>query len=222
MTPDEAAGLLMIAAGYDPRHKAANPQEAEVARRIWGNALAEVPMDFARTYVERFYAREPDAQVKVAHVLGAWRTTRRTEDAKVRPSQDEAAGVVPGNTWAKRPRWFDAYLAACDEARGDWSVIIGITDRNAREREMAAARVRVQNVPLPVALVDRDQSREHRCMNYDVCACPHTHCHDGWLLASDYVTNLHGDIYEAVRRCPACFDVVLMRGELSSTNRGRR
>lgn len=222
MTPDETNALLVYVIGHDRRANLTDPQAAQVRAAIWTKALGDVPVEFARVVVDRHY-RVPDApEVKVAHVLGAWRNHQRVEASRHEELPKELAGAVSGATWAKRPRWFDAYMAACNEARGDWSVIIGITDRNAREREMAAARVRVQNVPLPVQLLDRDQSRENRCQNHDVCVCPHTHCHDGWLLAADFVTNLHGDIYEAVRRCSACFDVVLMRGELSSTGKGRR
>lgn len=219
MTPEETAAVLAWATGHDRRHETGTVAEAEIRRRIWATALEEVPFDFAKAYVDRHY-RKPDApEVKPSHVLWAWRTDKRVQESRHQETP-AIAGSIGG--WQKRPGWFDAYMAAVDEARGDWSVIIGIVDRNAREAEMAAARVRVQNVPLPVQLVDRDQSRENRCQNHDVCVCPHTQCHDGWLLAADFVTNLHGDIYEAVRRCSACFDVVLMRGELSSTGKGRR
>lgn len=223
MTPDETGALLMWAIGHDRRHNITDPQMAEVRHRIWATALAEVPVEFARAAMDRHYGKADAPEVKPAHILTAWRTEQRLQDSR---HQDPPPASIPVGTWNRRPSWFDAYMRACDEARGDWGVIVGIRSESARVAAMAEARARVAAVPLPVALANTPMvppnPRERRCVNHDVCVCPHTTCFDGWADAPEVVRNLHGDAYEAVRRCPACFDVVLMRGELTGKGGRRR
>lgn len=194
----QAMALLMLLTSVDPRHAVADELTARGKAETWAKLLnmSGVDPQWARSYVERSY-REPRPQaLTLGDICRAWSNVRRVEESK------ERVTVLPGFTQlGKRPEWFDQFKAECDAVR--------------------SAGGDPEGVPLHAQLLKLDETRERRCVNHDKCVCTHTECRDGWLDQGTTVTSEHGTKYPAVRRCPMCFDVVLMQSELKPRRRAR-
>ena len=206
MTPEEATTLLMFATTFDGRLRQPSEEEAVLMRRAWGNALGEVPFPFARAMVERYYTKDPQApELKIAHVLQAWRASERVEAAKDREP------MLIGGTPHRAPEGFAQMVA---ESRARWDQARQAAPGSELWRQLRdAARTADAEMPAQwVALPVRDD-RERRCGEHKTCLCTHTACRDGWLDREED---------GRVVRCPVCREAVEMKAELAPKRRGRR
>lgn len=212
MTPQETADLLRYCAGVDQWLKATSHDEAAVMVAGWADLLADVPADFAARVARSHYRQAEARTLQPGDVTGAWESHRRRQASRQAQDERRAEPVLVGPAQASiavgsGAQYLRDMLTAIQEGRDPSTV-----SRPAGLQVLTAAA----------------EERSRRCVFHDICACDHTRCREGFLDEPAEVTNSHGKVYEAVRRCGHCEDAMLMAEERGrarkprAASRGRR
>lgn len=217
----EAIGVLLWAAATDPRLKPTDPTEVEFRQEQWTSALADVPIQFAKRYVDRFYSHPENLTViRPGFIRTAWVTERERlaamdpEPQRALESGTREPVLLPDGSRVLAPAGFAEFVAKTQQ---EWTDLRAKHGSHGAAFEKAAAdlRARINARPVPwTATTLRDDSRERRCSFHRVCVCDHRSCFDGWLDEP----NDEG----RVERCPRCREAIDMAGELTPPRRGRR
>lgn len=198
MTPAHTEALLGLLVALDARLKAPDERTASLRVSAWTALLREVPPDYAMHHAERAYQEVRDWPLQPAEILQAWRTDQA--EARTRAEQEyrdtHPLPVAPG-------------------AFADWV---------QQAMAVAAAGGDVNSIPRPpvAPLSPERDAYERRCTFWQLCACPHTDCRDGVLDDETTVVGVSGMVYAAVKRCPWCWDAVVMADEQGLAKRPSR
>lgn len=97
MTPEQAAGVLAVAATFDPRLTPPSPADATLRAQAWAAALhPQMAPEWAQRAVVGHYAASREA-IMPAHLNEAWRAHRAVERSREQSEQMRlsAAAAVP-------------------------------------------------------------------------------------------------------------------------------
>lgn len=206
MTPEATVLLLTLIRSLDPRFGQQDADAAKLRASAWSKILEGVDEGWAAGFVQRWYSQPRDHMLTAADIRQAWWSTVKRDEAA-----EHAARELASLTGSRRPpAWLPAFMAALPskaawkearESKGQWW-------NRARELRGIAASTAIPTLTdNPVT----DSGRDRACGVRD-CACTHLDpCRNGWM-----------DDAEPVKRCPICLDAVLMRGELTPSQRRAR
>lgn len=190
MTENHTRTLLAVLVSLDPRLKAPDETTAAIRCRAWTSLLAEVDPVFAAKFVEHAYQQVRDWPLQPAEILQAWRTEaaeareEATQEQRVIDRSDRRATIAVGQQ----------YLRDC------WAAVLAGQEPPPRPPDLNT-------------LTPEQDARQRRCTYYDLCACDHTRCRNGYLDAEAVVIGVHGVEYPGVQRCSFCRDALLMAEE---------
>lgn len=200
MTLEQTAGLLTVIVSLDPRMSPPDETTAKIRVTAWWKILQEVDPLWATRYVEHAYSQLRDFPITVAEIRHEWlRASERDETAARRDDERRSGGR--------------ATPLVMDWVRASY----------------ASVRAGGQVLPIPAGvgrLSPEADLRQRRCRFHTLCACPHTHCRDGWEDAPHEIRDAMDRPHEAVKRCAQCNDALLMAEERGTAKRphghGRR
>lgn len=199
MNRAQTAAILALVDSLDPYvSKSLDKMTAEARLRAWAMILDDVPLDFARPYVERYFRQPRDAMLQPAHIRAAYvaEQDRVIQHINARAMTDALAEQI----FEGAPPWVrPLYTAARDG------------DPDAAE---AAVR-REQGIAAQVTPNDPERACDVR-----ECQCQHVQCYRGFL--PDVIVRHRGRDYTESTRCPTCAEAVDVRETLAAEQQPRR
>lgn len=159
MNRPQTAALLALIDSLDPYvSKSMDPTTGAARLSAWNLILADVPLDFARPWTERYFLQPRDSVLQPATIRAAY----FAEEARQERLAPDPIAKTADDLFQSAPDWVRPYYEACQAAAA-----AGEPLPDPPHKQMTTTLVRAN---------DRD-----RACGVKNCMCTHVDCYAGWL-----------------------------------------